>query len=70
MGKKVLAGSGNLSLFLIFVFSQTGAHWPKRRWFTALDANDSGTQPDASLISDKAGKVYGTRSNQRFWGLR
>jgi hypothetical protein len=55
-------------LVLIFVFIANLSALAKESVIYSLNPNYSGIQPNAGLISDKAGNLYGTTSNQGFWG--
>jgi hypothetical protein len=55
-------------LLLIFVFISNLSALAKESVVYSLGPNDSGIQPDASLVADKDGNLYRTTSNQEFWG--
>jgi hypothetical protein len=55
-------------LLLIFVFISNLSALAKESVVYSLGPNDSGIQPDASLVADKDGNLYRATSNQEFWG--
>jgi uncharacterized repeat protein (TIGR03803 family) len=68
VGKEFLPGVEILGLLLIFVFIANLSALAKESVVYSLAPNDSGIQPNASLVADEAGNLYGTTSNQGFWG--
>ena len=66
-GRKFLHGVEILGGFLIFVFIANLSALARESVIYSLGPNNSGIQPNASLISDRAGNLYGTTSNQGFW---
>ena len=60
MEKKVLAWSGNLRLVSNFRRYRKPERIAKESVVYSLGPNDSGIQPHASLISDKAADLFGT----------
>jgi uncharacterized repeat protein (TIGR03803 family) len=57
-----------LGRLLIFAFIANLSALAKESVAYSLGPNDTGIQLNASLTSEKAGNLYGTASNQGFWG--
>jgi uncharacterized repeat protein (TIGR03803 family) len=68
LGRKLSQPAEILGLVLIFVFVANLSSMAKESVIYSLGPNNSGIQPNAALISDKVGNLYGTTSNQGFWG--